>query len=160
MNDYGSLINKAKEFAKSKHKGQYYGDKDYYEWHIVGVVEHLKRGLKKNFGGSNFYNHLLVVAYLHDTLEDTDTTKDEIKELFGNSIAHSVDILTRKDKEIYADYISRVLEDETATVVKYYDVLYNLNQLMSDSIVGKLNIDLYSRYMKTLTKLGGGLIGD
>ena len=109
MDGYNVLVNKAKEFAKLKHKGQYYGDKDYYEKHIVGVVGHIQRGVQKEHQGSVFYEQIITVAYLHDTLEDTDTTVEELENMFGANISYVVEILTRKDEEVYSDYIDRVM---------------------------------------------------
>lgn len=148
-------INQAREFAKERHKGQWYEDKDYFDWHIEGVLELVKNNLPKSlFEVLDYYEDLVVITLLHDILEDTDTTEGEIADLFGVDISSSVKILTRKESETYFDYIDRVSESKLCSLIKYYDVFYNLNQTVSDSIVGKLNIDKYSRYMKALERLG------
>lgn len=151
-------INQAREFAKERHKGQWYGDKDYFDWHIEGVVELIKNNIPNSlFEVYPYYDNLIVTTLLHDILEDTNTTEDEITELFGVDISSSVKILTRKESETYFEYIDRVSESKLCALIKYYDVFYNLNQTVSDSIVGKLNIDKYSRYMKALERLGRNL---
>lgn len=148
-------INQAREFAKERHKGQWYGDKDYFDWHIEGVVELVKNNLPISlFDEVSHYEELIVITLLHDILEDTDTTEDEITDLFGVSVSTSVKTLTRKESETYFEYINKVSDSKLCALIKYYDVFYNLNQTVSDSIVGKLNINKYSRYMKALEILG------
>ena len=93
------LTVKAVEFIIKKHAGQFDKQGMPYIIHPIEVA-------------SNFdTEEEIVVALLHDTLEDTDTTYDELVSIFGESIAKNVEILTRKSDETYKDYIRRVIPD-------------------------------------------------
>jgi len=87
------LEKKAREFATEKHKEQKRRDGTPYIRHperVAGYVEQFKKSHK--------INHLKAAAYLHDTLEDTNTTYEELKAEFGDLIASLVKELT-SDKE-------------------------------------------------------------
>ena len=111
---------KALEFAKRKHDGQKdKGGHDYYSEHILQVYNLVL--------GRTEYEIPLMVAALHDTLEDTDTTYEELVETFGERVAKSVRVLTKpKDVELeYDEYIQRVKKDPYARVVKIADLMHN-----------------------------------
>jgi (p)ppGpp synthase/HD superfamily hydrolase len=81
-----------------------------------------------------FDERVLAAAVLHDTVEDTDTSLDELRGLFGPEIAHIVSEVTddkglakeeRKKRQItHAREIS-----EAGKLVKMADKLYNLRDL-------------------------------
>jgi (p)ppGpp synthase/HD superfamily hydrolase len=79
----------AKFFASVKHTGlTYFGLP--YTHHLQNVENVLRR-----FNITD--EELLVAAWLHDVVEDTDTKLKEIKELFGDSIAEIVDAVTNEE---------------------------------------------------------------
>ena len=51
-----------------------------------------------------------AVAYLHDVLEDTNVTEDELRNMFPNEIVDGVITLTHRKDESYFEYISRVAD--------------------------------------------------
>lgn len=68
-----------------------------------------------------------VVAALHDIIEDTDYTLNELRRLgYPSVVVEAVDRLTRRAGESYADYIERVAEDRLARRVKLADLVDNL----------------------------------
>lgn len=77
------MINKAIKYATKKHKGQNRKGKDVpYIVHPLEVFNILYRmGADEN---------LLIAGLLHDVLEDTDTTADELKAKFGEDVAELV----------------------------------------------------------------------
>ena len=110
----------ARDFAKEKHEGQMYGDKPYMT-HVEDVA-------------SGFDDlHLKRIAYLHDVVEDTDVTIQEIRERFGERVSVAVDALTRR-KEPYFDYIRRVKENPEATQIKLADLHANLKNNPKESL--------------------------
>lgn len=116
-------ITKARAIAKIAHAGQKYGDgSDYFERHILDVV----KGVVKA-GGSG--GHAVAVAYLHDTVEDTAVTLDDLADMgFNDYIIAAVDALTRRDGENYlSDYIPRVKKNDLAAFVKKCDLAANTN---------------------------------
>ena len=68
-----------------------------------------------------------AVAYLHDVLEDTDVTEDELRNMFPNEIVDGVITLTHRKDESYFEYISRVSTSKLAKKVKIADLLHNLD---------------------------------
>ena len=68
-----------------------------------------------------------AVAYLHDVLEDTSVTMDELRNMFPNEIVDGVIALTHRKDESYFEYISRVSTSKLAKKVKAADLLHNLD---------------------------------
>jgi (p)ppGpp synthase/HD superfamily hydrolase len=83
-----------------------------------------------------------TAAVLHDTVEDTEVTLEEIYERFGTLVGEAVDALTRRGSyqpspmlndrdwvwgETYKEYIKRCCENLIARVVKRYDVYDNFD---------------------------------
>jgi (p)ppGpp synthase/HD superfamily hydrolase len=79
-----------------------------------------------------------IVAILHDLLEDTDWTLEQVaKEGFSPAILHSLDLVTHRKGESYPSYISRVKVDRTASAVKLADMLDNLDLMRIPSLSDK-----------------------
>ena len=87
------LLNNAIAFAVEKHKnGLRKGTKMPYIVHPLEVMHNLMlMGADKN---------LMAAGVLHDTVEDTDATLDEIAEKFGKDVASLVASHTEKDKSL------------------------------------------------------------
>ena len=77
-----------------------------------------------------------VVAILHDVLEDTSVTADELLH-FGQEVVDAVVCITHRKGESYADYIARVKENDIATAVKIADIADNLSDSPSDHAINK-----------------------
>lgn len=108
------------EFASKVH----HGDKDdagrpYMESHILPVVSILKQITKDK--------EIITSAYLHDTIEDGDTTYDEIKDKFGKTIADIVYEVTKFGPSKY-DYFPN-LKSKKAIILKFADRLQNLSRM-------------------------------
>lgn len=90
-------------------------------------------------GGFPYINHpasvasvlhgdrLRAVGWLHDVIEDTDWTADDLRERgVDEEVVQSVVVLTRiKHAETYSEYIERVALDEMARQVKVADLWNN-----------------------------------
>lgn len=63
-----------------------------------------------------------AVAYLHDVLEDTNVTEDELRNMFPNEIVDGVITLTHRKDESYFEYIFRVSTSKLAKKVKAADL--------------------------------------
>ena len=116
------------------------------ERYPIEIRKHAERVAKyvEIYGGTCKY-----VALLHDIIEDTETTLDEIPEDMRND----VDILTRKENETYFDYIHRIIDSGSriAMIVKLADIYDHLEQ------VETLKPSLKKRYEKTKRILEKGL---
>ena len=143
----------AKDYATQIHEGQMYGEQPY-----MTHVEDVASGFDDP--------HLQRIAYLHDTVEDSETGIGEIHERFGEDVGHAVDALTRRQGEQYFDYINRVKEHPEATQVKLADLHSNLKNNPNESLarryqkaIGILTnksepMDIAMRLLKRQTELG------
>ena len=78
-------VKRAREFAIKAHGDQMYGDEPY----IVHLDE--VAGILHEFGiMETIFTNAYIVAYLHDTIEDTDITYEDVREEFGETIAVNV----------------------------------------------------------------------
>jgi GTP pyrophosphokinase len=84
------LLDKAYAMAKKAHEGQLRESGQPYITHPVEVA-HILTDLEMDCT-------TIIAGILHDTVEDTNCTFDEIKEQFGDSVAMLVDGVTKLDK--------------------------------------------------------------
>lgn len=116
-------VEKARDFAEQHLPERVYK----HSIRVAGCV----RGILPRYAGADFHN-ACVLAFLHDVVEDTEVTIEEIEAEFGKYIADSVALLTHnKDKESYPDYIDRIMsniEYPEAKVVKHADMKDHLLQ--------------------------------
>lgn len=114
-------IGDAFALATIAHQGQKYGDGPYVE-HPIAVA----RLIATMYGP---YEHLLVPALLHDVVEDTPIQLYEIERVFDAHVAATVDAVTRRDNEVYADFVARAAAHPTGRLVKLADNTHNLSTL-------------------------------
>ena len=76
-----------------------------------------------------FYQKAFIVALLHDILEDTDTTEEELYKIgCDDEIVKAVKSVTRKQEEkYYFDFIERVSQNDIGRLVKKYDLEDNMD---------------------------------
>lgn len=125
-------IEEAYQFAAKKHEGQFRKSGDPYITHCLGVAEIIS----ELQGGPT----TIIVGLLHDTIEDTGTTKAEIEEKFGSDVADMVEALTKvtrlsdyKNVEFTAEnhrkiFVARA-KDIRVIIVKLADRLHNRRTL-------------------------------
>lgn len=120
-------IELAKDIAKLKHTGQKYGDKDYFDYHICGVVDNaLKLAVDYNLTEPEREN-LIICAYMHDLVEDTDVTLETVTNIFGLGAGNILSILTRRKGIPYKWYLSGVADSGNivAILIKLADAQFN-----------------------------------
>ena len=90
-----------------------------------------------------------IAALLHDVLEDTDSTANDLLTAgIPERIVHTVELLT-KEKKGYKEkkYFRRIREEETAREVKMADLRHNMDLGRLPFVTGK-DIDRYHKYKK------------
>jgi hypothetical protein len=115
------IIQQARSYAIEKYGNQKYADKPYI-YHLEKVVGQLESaGIDDPM--------TLATAYLHDVIEDTNVTQDQIQEIFGVEIANNVELLSgsKKDHHVYCG-VSKI-----ARQVKIADRIANQNQSINDT---------------------------
>ena len=142
-----SKIEIAKEYSKRYHFGQV--DKagvDYFKGHITTVA--------KKVANAGYNSNYVVVALLHDVVEDTSATIEEIAVEFGEEVAKAVDAMSKREGEDYEAYLDRVTANSMALVVKFYDMEHNsdINRLSTVREKDLKRVEKYKKYMLLLEK--------
>ena len=126
------LICEAFEFAYQLHKGQYRKSGEPYISHPVAVA-----GLLRDLGGSA---PMIAAGFLHDVVEDTDVTPEEIESRFGAEVRQLVEGVTKLSRFKFSSKTERQAEnfrrmflamakDIRVIVVKLADRLHNMRTL-------------------------------
>jgi GTP pyrophosphokinase len=126
------LINKAFEFAADSHREQYRASGEQFIEHPLGVAEILAElGLDTT---------TLVSALLHDVVEDTPLTLEDIERDFGSEVAAIIDGLTKLDRisfhsreqqqaENLRKMILAMAKDIRVLLIKLADRLHNMRTI-------------------------------
>lgn len=117
-----SQSEKAYEIAKKAHLGQIDKAGEDYIKHPEKVASFVNSDEEK------------AVAYLHDVIEDTELTLEDLREYgFSEEVLKAVDVITKKKGQDYQTYLNSVKENKLARVVKLVDLRHNsdLTRLMN-----------------------------
>lgn len=129
------LINKAFNFARQAHKGIRRRSGEPYIMHPIAVAQISCEEI--GLGSTS-----ICAALLHDVVEDTDYTVEDIRNIFGDKIALIVDGLTKISGGIFGDHASAqaenfkkllltMSEDIRVILIKIADRLHNMRTLGS-----------------------------
>ncbi len=126
-------IRSAYELAKEAHKDQRRKSGEPYIIHPIAVARIVAEELRL---GAN----PIIAAFLHDVVEDTPYTIEDIEERFGSDVAFLVNVITKKKKQHYdsskqIDNYKQMLDsihyDIRALLIKLSDRLHNMRTLSS-----------------------------
>ena len=150
-----NLLNQAYVFTVKKHGDQKRASGDPYFSHpveVAGILTELK-----------IDEPTIVTGLLHDTLEDTDATYEELQRLFGEEVAQLVDGVTKLSKlELTADQnkqaenfrklLVATANDIRVLIVKLADRLHNMRTLHIFRIqnVNSVSHKRHSRFTRRL----------
>jgi (p)ppGpp synthase/HD superfamily hydrolase len=86
-----------------------------------------------------------IVALLHDALEEhpEKISASEIRRYFGRGIERSVLAITKRQEETWDRYISRVIKDRDAAMVKLADLEDNMHPRRLDKKASNKSTDVY-----------------
>lgn len=88
-----------------------------------------------------------VVALLHDVVEDTDRTIEDIKSAgFGQDVIDALMLLTHDDNVPYLDYIRMIKTDPLATKVKLADLAHNSDLTRLDREPTEKDLERIEKY--------------
>lgn len=132
---------KAIAFAAEKHVNQKRKDGTPYIFHPLAVAELLKR-----YGYDIDYQ---VAGILHDELEDTDATDDEVR-AFGEDIYEAVKLVTRPKGADEAEYVKNILGNRMAAAVKNADKIHNMCDIVTTN--NRNAILNYAKKLKNIIK--------
>lgn len=95
----------------------------------------------------------VCVALLHDTVEDTDISfEDLINEGFNENIINALKLLTHNDDTPYLEYVARIKENPLARKVKLADLRHNSDLTRIDLTVDKIP-PKYNLYLEAIKYL-------
>lgn len=126
-------IREAFELAREAHAGQTRKSGEPYIFHPIAVATIVAKELKL---GAN----PVIAAFLHDVVEDTSYTIDDIRKRFGDDVAFLVNVVTKKStghyevsKQVdnYKQMLNSIHYDIRALLVKLSDRLHNMRTLSS-----------------------------
>lgn len=146
------------ELAIDKHDGQMYGNLPYIA-HLIEVDNNVTKIYKKvKLPGEQYSKEpgdemdcLRAIAFLHDILEDTDTTTDDLlKAGFCEDVVRAVVLLTKDRETSYKDYIYMIKGNDLARKVKLCDTAANLRNSIKEGNIKRIN-----KYSKQIQLLGG-----
>jgi GTP pyrophosphokinase len=155
------LICRAFEFAYSLHQGQYRASGEPYIMHPVAVS-----GLLRDLGGGGV---MLAAGFLHDIVEDTDVTPEDLERLFGVEVRTLVEGVTKLSKFNFSSKTERQAEnfrrmflamaqDIRVIVVKLADRLHNMRTLehLSDEKRRRIALETREIFAPLANRLGIG----
>lgn len=93
-----------------------------------------------------------VIGWLHDTVEDTALTVQEIEVVFGPETAAAVDAISRRAGEKWVDYLDRVAANPMARQVKISDLIDNSNLSRIPHVTLK-DVERQKKYNSALNRL-------
>ena len=124
------------ELSSKHHEGQFDKGGQPYIGHPLRIMEKMTLEDEK------------IVAVLHDIVEDTDITLQNLTEMgYSAMIVNAIDCLSKRNGESYDDFIERTLTDTLACIVKLGDIEDNMDLSRLNTITAK-DKARYNKYKK------------
>lgn len=148
----------AAEYAACKHFYQMYGNQPYLS-HLIEVDNLVTSKYAKTSSNSERYSKfpgdeidmLRAIAFLHDILEDTNATVQELYDLgMPSQVVEAVVLVTKSDDVPYDVYIEKIKGNELARKVKVCDTVANLTNSVREQ-----NHKRIAKYSMQYDLLGG-----
>lgn len=118
---YTELTNRAMKLAYEAHGGQLDKGGIPYTFHPYHLAEQMDNETRT------------CIALLHDVVEDTSVTMEQIKKEFPAEIADAVELLTHEEQVDYYEYVRNVCTNADAAFVKLADLIHNIS---GDRLIG------------------------
>lgn len=138
---YTDLTKKALNIAYRAHQGQLDKGGCPYVFHPYHLAEQMET------------EDEICVALLHDVLEDSNISIDDLKSCgFSEAIIEAIIVLTKKKGCSYSEYIQRVSKNLLSKKIKCADIKHNLNLSRLNCITDK-DLERYYHYQQALDLL-------
>ena len=122
---YTELTKKALIISFNAHKNQLDKSGMPYVYHPYEVAAHMETEAET------------CVALLHDVVEDTDTTLDELAEIFPEEAIDALRLMTHDTSVPYLDYVKKIKDNPIARKVKLADLRHNSDLSRLSSVTEK-----------------------
>ncbi len=126
------MVRKAFTLCYLSHEGVERASGEPYYYHPVAVAEIIASEI-------NIDDVSVVASLLHDTVEDTSVTLEDIEEIFGDTVAHIIDGVTKitgvfksrntKQAETFMKLLLSMAEDIRVVLIKFADRLHNMRTI-------------------------------
>ena len=140
---YTEKTKKAMKLCFEAHKDQVDKSGMPYVFHPFHVAEQMKD------------EATTIVALLHDVVEDTKYTLDDIAAMgFGKDVVDALALMTHDKKIPYLDYVTKIKDNPIARQVKLADLAHNSDPTRLDVVDNKVKerLDKYKKAIRILTK--------
>ena len=140
-----TLLRKAYALARTAHEGQFRKGGEPYIMHPVAVATIIAEDFMMDANS-------VAAGFLHDVVEDTDTTIDDIRREFGDDVAFLVQVVTKpkshapgqadlaKQEKTFRQLLDSMRRDIRAVLIKLADRLHNMRSLGSMQPVKQMKI--------------------
>lgn len=136
-------LQRAIEIAVTAHRGQTRKDGSPYVLHPLRLMFSVDSVPKK------------IVAVLHDVVEDTSVSIDDLKrEGFSEEVLRALQLVTHQESQSYEDYIDAIQANPIARCVKLADLADNGN-IFEIPDLSKNDLVRLEKYHKAFRKLSG-----
>lgn len=139
------ILGKAMNFALEKHGNQLYGRKPYHV-HLLDVVNNHRRYIEWD----ELTQEQLDSAWLHDIIEDTSVTIQDIEGLFGSYVAELVNAVTNEpasNRKLKLELTApKIRNTSGAIILKLADRIANVEQCISYDRVGRRPGRIFMKY--------------
>ena len=141
---YTKLTKKALRICFDAHKDQVDKTGMPYVFHPFHLAESMKD------------EYTTVLALLHDVVEDTDRTIDDLRaEGFPDEVLEALSLLTHDPAVDYMDYVREIGKNRLARAVKIADLRHNSDlSRMDESMIDEHVLGRCEKYKKALKLLG------
>ena len=137
---YTPLTKKAIKVAYEAHKDQYDKAGVPYINHPLHLAESMDD------------EYTTIAALLHDVVEDTDITLDDLAKEFPKEVIDALKLLTHQNGVPYMDYVAKIKTNDIAKAVKIADLKHNSDLTRLDCITDK-DIERIKKYQEALELL-------
>lgn len=121
---YTSLTNKALRIAYEAHNGQYDSCNIPYIFHPFHLAEQMEDEVA------------VCTALLHDVVEDTSITFEDLEKDFPKEVIDALRLLTHDSQTDYFDYVRKIRTNPVAKAVKLADLAHNSDESRYDGCDG------------------------
>lgn len=113
---YTELTNKAMKIAYAAHHGQVDKAGLPYIFHPIHLAEQMEDEVS------------CCAALLHDVVEDTDITMEQLAQEFPREVMDVLKLLTHPKEVLYLDYVAAIRQNPIAVKIKLADIAHNSDQ--------------------------------
>lgn len=138
---YTPITKKALKLCFEAHKDQTDKSGMPYVFHPFHLAEQMKD------------EETTIVALLHDVVEDSDITVDDLRKMgFSESVIEAIALMTHQGDAEYMDYVARIKENPIAKAVKLADLKHNSDTSRLDTVT-KWDRERVAKYKKAIKLL-------